>query len=218
MIINTAENKILTADPIMNDWLNRADADISNAKIAKIAKKVDSIQNKTGATIGAIDREIENSKQRESQLKRKSEDARKDDIDAYLDTRAELDKVRENIVMLQEKRDAVLDAEVPESEYRDMLISCLSEYDADRDKRRAEIIKHLTAAYQLIDEQYNQGKAVNKVLGKMQRVISSTQQKAIADSCKTTHRTFYGNAITTEESINLVRYTHSLRNIIKNYK
>ena len=210
-------NKILTADPIMNDWLNRSDADISNAKIAKIAKKVDSIQNKTGATIGAIDREIESHKQRESQLK-KSGNARKDDIDAYLDTKAELDKVRENIAMLQAKRDAVLNTEMPESEYREMLITCLSEYDADRTKRRAEIVKHLTAAYQLIDEQFNQGKAVNKVLSKMQNAISSTQHKAIADSCETRYRSMYGNFITTEESLNLIRNTHTLSIIINSYK
>lgn len=210
------KDKIVTADPIYNDILNREPEEIENKKVAELADKVTRIESKIGGKLEELNKAIEQSRKKEKALTQERERERKRDAFLYLEARAKLDKQEKKTQELIKDRDALIDKELSADDYMDIITTVLSEYDKDNEKRKAELIEHLVIAEDLLNESFNQCVAFNRLLTSLAKIRGTKHEESV-NNYKTPYRNSLGS-ITVKDDINTVRNAHIIRNMIAHIK
>lgn len=210
------KGKILTADPIYNDILNREPEEIKNKKVAELADKVTRIESKIGGRVEELNKAIEESRNKEKALTQERERERKRDAFLYLEARAKLDKQEKKTQELIKERDALIDKELSADDYMDIITTVLSEYDKDREKRKEELIEHLVIAEDLLNESFNQCTAFNRLLSRLAKIRGTKHEESV-NNYKTSCRNPLGS-ISVKEDVNTVRNAHTIRNMVTHIK
>lgn len=210
-------NKILTASPLVNEVMNREHKPLSNKEIIKIDKRVQRAVKKCGAKASELRTAINESRNEELRLRKEVRRSDRWSVSEYLIAKAKSEKQERITASLVKERNALLDAELPASEYKELIETAFKEYDRDCESRKKEIIEVLNQADTLINELYDETVAVSDAIKPLLTELNSDMHETVKAGIETNHRG-YKNGLGIGEPWELIRASqnlHKVANLIK---